>query len=179
MNKLETIEDFFNDRKDIYICKDEEIYFPERGSGGWINVVKYWVAPKKGIYDAPELQKFMMTLIPPDLEPTEIMDFPKSFPEDNDDGINLADMYYGRLIFDEWIGCEKVIRLCTMTDDRLANFLKFHDGKKTIEETKNFERRIIIQPFPSYDVMDDAKEKNPSLEFRLTREEMDHYRNKH
>lgn len=115
-------------------------YLPER-HGYFSHTVDYLVAPKNGLYEADELQTFMMGLIP-SLEPSMKEDFEQS-----------SDILrFGRLFFDEVIGRERrtIKRILTLTDEELYNVAGFVDGKRTIDThvVEEYRRRILVRPFP-------------------------------
>lgn len=141
--KLAKVKRALNSNNDVVIVNvEEKIHLPER-DGFWSHTVDFWVAPKKGLYTADELQNFMIKLIP-DLEPSSKDDF-------REDPYRIT---FGKLYFDEKIGEERVTtkRVITLTDEKLFDLAGgFPDGKKTIEtnEVFDYKRRIWVRLYPN------------------------------
>jgi hypothetical protein len=140
MSKLSIVRQALETNPEVIIVSSEEInYLPDR-NGFFCHTMDYWVAPKNGLYTAEELQAFMMRLVP-NLEPTckdDFLQYEKS-----------GNLELGKLYFDEDVGQEKVTRVCTLTDEQLLNVSGFVKGQRTIEETRSYERRTWVRPFPN------------------------------
>lgn len=155
MSKLTIIRKSLEADSRIKIVKAEPInYFPER-QGYWSQTADFWVAPKIGMYAASELQKFLMSLIPRGLEPTQV-DECRQHDEQ-------SDLCIGVLYFDEKIAEERVITktVITTTDDELKNTFEmvdgmpknvygFEDGKMSIDDdvTEDHLRRTWVRLYP-------------------------------
>lgn len=170
--KLAKVKQALNGNDDVVIVNAEEkIYLPER-NGAWSHTVAFWVAPKRGLYTADELQNFMMKLIP-NLEPSSKDDF-------KEDPYKIT---FGRLYFDEKIGEERVTtkRVITLTDKHLFDVAcGFPGGKKTIEtdEVFDYRRRVWVRLYPNErfarDVLDG---KLPSIcDFLVEKEVLQKYK---
>lgn len=116
---------------------------PERNSlpdrdGHWSHTIDFYVAPNGGIYNAEELQAFMMSLVP-GLEPSCKDDFHEWDHE----------LEFGKLYFDEDIGTEVIRREITLTDEEMFASDGFVDGKQVIEYTRKVQRRTWVRLFPN------------------------------
>ena len=167
MSKLTIVRQSLETNPEVVITKVfEKSYLPGR-DGFWSHTMDFFVAPKNGLYTAEELQKFMMGLVPEGLQPTCKDDF--SQYDQN------SDLSLGKLYFDEDIGQEKVTRICTLTDEQLFNVSKFINGQRTIEESRAYQRRTWVRPFPSESLVRDLLEGKLSSEYRIRPEELKRY----
>jgi hypothetical protein len=149
MNKLETITNFLEERREIkndfYTFREEEIYYPNRGVGGWTHTLNCLISPKEGIYSAPELQEFMLSFIPPTLIPEHIKNF------------SLYDnkLELGVLNFYELIGGEEKV-ISTLTDEYILQKLGFDIEKPRVEtRNHNYNRRIWLSFYPRRIIMEE------------------------
>ncbi len=157
MTKLDRIREELYANNDIVVVSGEEkVSLPS--SFSWCHTVDYYVAPKKGIYTADGLQKFMMGLLP-DIKPTSVDDFLKSD----------CQLSFGKLYFDEKIGEERTIstRVCTLTDELMKDKFGFVEGQQTIEKdtTLPYMRRVWVRPFPSERIAEDIRSGKLDSEF--------------
>ncbi len=182
MSKLSIVRKTLESNPAILIVNvTGENYFPER-KGFFSQTVDFIVAPKKGIYSAPELQLFMMGLVP-GLEPTCTDDF-RQYGK-------TRDLSVGKLYFDEKIAEEKKItrRIITSTDDELTNMLEmvddkpinfygFEDGKRTIdtEVIEDHLRRTWVRPYPDVNIAKAVLEGKIFSPYNITAEEFEKYR---
>lgn len=159
-----------------------------RKSGKWLipphsgideaHVVMYYIAPTNGLYSAPELDEFMMGLVPRELKPSYMLHFNQGsgYVEYRQNPITDGDvdivegrhyftdelphnrgneplLIYGELIFKEKVGERKTSTrsIDILTDEELLNLPGFVNGQRTVDTEGNFdfERGIVIRPFPS------------------------------
>lgn len=137
MNELHHIKTSLESNPEVTIVDVIEVMYLPNTSQRVVQTVDYIVVPKQGLYTANELQEFMRRLVP-DLKPymkDEFRPYEKFFE-------------LGKLCFEEKFGEEQVTRICTITDEPLADKIGFVEGKRTIEETRDYLRRIWVKPFP-------------------------------
>ena len=167
MSKLSIVKQSLETNPEVVIAKVfENNYLPGR-NGYWSHTMDFWVAPKNGLYTAEELQEFMMGLVPEGLEPTSKDDFRKYDKK--------SDLSLGKLYFDEDIGQEKVTRICTLTDEDLLNVSGFVDGQRTIEESRPYQRRTWVRPFPNEALVEDLLEGKLGSKYSIRPEELKRY----
>lgn len=167
MSKLTIVRQSLETNPEVVIAKVFENNYLPRRNGYWSHTMDFCVAPKNGLYTAEELQEFMMSLVPKGLQPTCRDDF-RQYDEN-------SDLSLGKLYFDEDIGQEKVTRICTLTDEELLNVSGFVNGQRTIEESRPYQRRTWVSPFPSKALVYDLLEGKLSSEYSVRPEELRRY----
>ena len=147
MNKLETIDRYLKRKEDLFVhMLDDKFYACYPGSYV-THSVTYLIAPKSGLIDSvPELQHFMMRLIPKGLKPSHKHDF-------SQDDIDIW-IRGGYLFFNELIGYEKIQMKWISMDPYLGKH-GFKDGKRLFEICNNMIRRVEVYPFPSKEYLND------------------------
>jgi len=166
MSKLTIVRQALETNPEIVIAKVfEKKYFENYVSTtGWCHTLDFFIAPKKGLYTADELQAFMIGLVP-GLAPTAKDEFRQ---------YKGGGMDFGKLYFDEAVGKEKITRIGAITDEELKHAAGFVDGQRTIEETLPYQRRIWVRPFPSEAFVKDVLE-NKVRESGATSQELRKY----
>lgn len=145
MSKLSIVQKALETNTEAIIVNTQEGNYSSGKIGFFCNTVDYWIAPKKGLYEAEKLQKFMIGLIP-NLKP----DQQDNFRQDNKRGY----LELGKLYFDEKIGKEKtnVERIFHVNgkDKENFNLPESVNGKQTIKKNVNedYKRRIWVRLFP-------------------------------
>ena len=127
----------------------EQFYIPplnyalqSRSNGFAGHVIRYFVAPKIGIYTPPGLNLFIRRLVP-ELQPTERGDF----------RIKDEELRCGYLLFEERIGEVAGIsqRIIQLTDDSLRNLPQFQFVQEPLEArvVNPYLRHVFVYVYPS------------------------------
>jgi|SRR3989344_4763405 len=136
--------------------------------GGWAHTVIYAVAPKRGLYTAEELQRFMDRLIP-GVEPTTRDDFREEH----------ENLLFGKLYFDEEIGPVRKTLTLEFSDEELKDSDGF-DGKRTVidEVYKGHMRRIFVAPYPNSSIARKSASQPMYFIYSAERKELERYRSR-
>src|SRR3989344_8448757 len=134
--------------------------------GGWAHTVIYAVSPKRGLYTAEELQRFMDCLIP-GVEPTTRDDFREEHEK----------LLFGKLYFDEEIGPVRRTITLELSDEELKDADGF-DGKRTVSDDiyEGHMRRIWVSPYPNEIIARESLRADSSVKYAITQEDLARYR---
>ncbi len=140
--KAETVQETLanDDRIVVHAVVDRNL-LPYR-DGYWSHTLDIIVYPKQGLYTAAELQILMESLIPDGLV-TSAMD---RFREGD------TELEFGKLYFDENIGQIVTKKELTLTDEALFSTEGFTEGKMTVTQTENLQRRTWVRLYPDHTV---------------------------
>lgn len=138
MSKLKKIRETLEGKPNVVIVAiEEKTYIPEK-DGYWSQTFDFIVAPKNRLHTVDELQQFIMSLVPPGIEPTCRDNF-RGFGDTIDIGV---------LYFDEGIGKEKIRHEIILTDEEVLSTPGFIEGKKVSETETELLRRTWIRVYP-------------------------------
>jgi len=114
--------------------------------GLWSETYDIFVAPRKGIYTAAELQAMLVSLVP-DIEPNASDSFEDSFAGFDSHG----SLQLGKLYFDEEIGVMKTRDEVELTDEDLLGSPPqgFVGGKRVSESETPLLRRTWVRLYPN------------------------------
>lgn len=176
MSKLQIVKQALESNPNVVIVNvDEQNYLPDR-NGYFSHTLDYWVAPRRALYTAPELQTFMTGLIP-NLVSTQMDSFHQYDKE--------SDLSFGVLYFDEKIGEERTItrRVITLDEKDLLRTMERYtpksdetvtrdvlSGKQTIEKDvrEDYLRRTWVRLFPSQEIARDILSEKLDSEFSIS-----------
>ncbi|MBU2590265.1 MAG: hypothetical protein KKF52_01025 [Nanoarchaeota archaeon] len=137
MQKFEQIEQELRYREDVIIThkieKFNEELFPQKY--GIPLETHFFVTPSSGLYEAEELQKFMLNLLP-NTPPKKMEKFSEG------ESFSKRVLYLGALFFQEEIGTFKITEECKITGKILERILKA-EGKNDEDIKDTLERRQV------------------------------------
>ena len=148
LSALQMVRNTLDTRDDVTVVDVREVDdLPIEHVGSWSQNYSFYVISSQIEYQTGRgLQAFMMSLVPPDLEPTSF---------DSCEGFNNS-LKRGVLYFDETIGTETTTRELALTSaDIPQDHRGFKDGKLVIKTANPIQRRIRVHVFPD---MDKARE---------------------
>jgi len=151
MSKFSVIENALRQNQSIFFIMLESNYVLKKSPNhNLAHLINFCVAPKSGIYEADELQEFLISLIPKNAEPEPISSI-NSFSE-RQEGFWGSDevIEFGYLTFNEIIG-EEITRI-TLTDENIYLVKDLSGDNRTIEKKRQLERRIFVRPFPNIQI---------------------------
>ncbi len=145
MSQLKVIKEALESNPEVITIKVNELlntlHIFDSIVSSIVHMVNYIVAPKRGLYTANELQRFMMELVP-GIEPIHTNKF-----------VQYSDrLEFGGLSFEEIIIEEqkRVKRIFTLKDKDIV-LGDFVNGQKIVswDGLENFKRMIYLTPYPN------------------------------
>lgn len=152
MSKLSVIENALRENQSIFFIMLESNYVLKKSPDHDLaHLINFCVAPKSGIYEADDLQEFLISLIPKNTDPEPISSI-NSFSERQEEGFWGSDneIEFGYLTFNEIIG-EEITRI-TLTEENTYLVKDFSGDNRTIEKKRPLERRIFVRLFPNFQI---------------------------
>ncbi len=165
-SKYIKINDLLNNHKNAkvtYLNREVELV---RTDVDYADNIEYWVAPKREIYTTIELNDYLTSLIPKDVEIAQLQRF-----KQHD---NKSDLYFGYFDSYEEIGKERRIREITITDETI-NKSDTHNYTNIYEENYDIERRIFVRVFPSIEIANDVRYNTLPYIHMITPEQLANY----